>query len=88
MIVFMLTSLNEFFSQEDGISKNKMNAIICQALRQLKSEKTGTEKAWFMSLVTLAKLKSDLFTADKIVEVRFQLILSVCQLIILSISLK
>ena len=52
------------------MSKNKMNAIICQALRQLKSEKTGTEKAWFMSLVTLAKLKSELFTADKIVEVR------------------
>ena len=55
--------------QEDGMSKNKMNAIICQALRQLKTEKTGSEKAWFMSLVTLAKLRSDLFTADKIVEV-------------------
>lgn len=38
-------------------------------MRQLKSEKTGTEKAWFMSLVTLAKLKSDIFTANKIVEV-------------------
>lgn len=46
-----------------------MNAIISQALRQLKSEKTGTEKAWFMSLVTLAKLKSELFTSDRIVEV-------------------
>lgn len=53
--------------QDDAMSKSKMNAIICQALKQLKAEKT--EKAWFMSLVTLAKLRSELFTADKIVEV-------------------
>ena len=51
------------------MSKSKMNAIICQALKQLKAEKLGTEKAWFMSLVTLAKFRSELFTAEKIVEV-------------------
>ena len=56
-------------NKEEGMTKAKMNAIICQALRQLKSDKTGSEKAWFMSLVTLAKTKSDLFTSDKITEV-------------------
>ena len=72
IIILFSTSRCDLYSssQDDLLPSSKLNSIICQALRQLKADRSGSEKAWFMSLVTLAKLKPELFTSDKVTDVR------------------